>query len=167
MKEGIHNNEKNNEKKHHRDSYCLLQHFYQQQLFLQIRQSSKTVEAPKMAQTQQCETNGSFKSHLDSLVASGTLDQDKEDAIQSAGQKDDSNKGNHYGEFNRGYHKGQIKHILDGLVKAGTITQAQEDAIQSAMSPTKEATPVKSRYENCYGGSRQRRYNYPGTTRQN
>lgn len=96
--------------------------------------SSKTVEAPKMAQTQQCETNGSFKSHLDSLVASGTLDQDKEDAIQSAGQKDDSNKGNHYGEFNRGHQKGQIKTILDGLVKSGTITQAQEDSIQSAIT---------------------------------
>jgi len=45
-----------------------------------------------MAQTQQCKTNGSFKSHLDSLVTSGILNQDKEVVIQSAGQKEDSSK---------------------------------------------------------------------------
>ena len=84
--------------------------------------SSKTVEAPKMAQTQQCETNGSFKSHLDSLVASGTLDQDKEDAIQSAISPTKKTTPV----------KADMKTVMESLVKDGTITQAQLDKIKGA-----------------------------------
>ena len=73
-----------------------------------------------MAQTQQCETNGTFKSHLDSLVASVTLNQDKEDSIQNAIStaqlKDDSNKD-------------QAKTHQNGQVNNGTSNHA-EDAIQ-------------------------------------
>ena len=83
--------------------------------------SSKTVEAPKMAQTQQCETNGSFKSHLDSLVASGTLDQDKEDSIQSAITT---------AQLKHDADKGQPKNHQNGQINDGTKNHVQEDAIQ-------------------------------------
>ena len=97
--------------------------------------SSNAEQAQKCYQNQTYETQSWFKSHLDSLVSSGTLTLDQVDTIQSAVPKISSDKG----QFNRGHHYGQYKTLLNDLVKAGTITEAQKDAINSALKPVKEA----------------------------
>jgi len=125
--------------------------------------SSNTVQAPKTAQTQACPTDGSFKSHLDSLVKSGTLTQEQEDTMQKGNSKDLDFKRGHNGNFKtvmdglvkdgtitqaqedtikskaETFFKSEVKTFMDGLVTDGTITQAQEDSIKSAMMETKEA----------------------------
>lgn len=79
--------------------------------------TSNTVQAPKLSQTQSAEAHGGFKSHLDSLVTSGTLTQAQEDAIQSAIPTAPM-AGTAIGDFKRGGN-GEFKTVLDGLVKAG------------------------------------------------
>src|SRR5680860_661080 len=88
--------------------------------------SNSTVSVPKFSQRQSCVVDGSFKSHLDSLLAAGTITKVQEDAIQAA-LKTTMTTPN--GEAQNG-HQGGLK----ALVTVGTITQVQADAIQTAMT---------------------------------
>lgn|SRR5680860_342984 len=88
--------------------------------------SNSTVSVPKFSQRQSCVVDGSFKSHLDSLLAAGTITKVQEDAIQAA-LKTTMTTPN--GEAQNG-HQGGLK----ALVTVGTITQAQADAITAAMT---------------------------------
>ena len=98
--------------------------------------SNSTVSAPKFSQRQSGGVDGSFKSHLESLLTAGTITQAQEDAIQSALK---SIMPTHNGEVNE--HQGG----LTALVTAGTITQAQADAITAAMETgTKGPDGVKT-----------------------
>ena len=46
--------------------------------------SNSAVSVPKFSQTQSDGVEGSFKSHLESLLAAGTINQAQEDAIQGS-----------------------------------------------------------------------------------
>jgi len=105
--------------------------------------SSYTVQDPKFSQTQSAEINCLFKSQLDGLVTSGTLNQTQEDVVQSAsltaskgGATKDNFKGGDNVEFNT---------VLDDLVKSGTITQNQENAIQNAILISPKVSAAKGK----------------------
>jgi len=112
--------------------------------------NSDIEQAPKLSQTQTCEGNGWFKSHLDSLVASGALTKAQDSDDKSAITK--VSKDGVKGEFNRGHHKGEFKTVLAGLVKDGTITQDQVDAIKSAMKAAKEVNTTKADFKTVLDG---------------
>ena len=86
--------------------------------------SNSTVSVPNVSQKHSGRVDGSFKSHLDSLLTAGTITQVQEDAIQAA-LKTTMTTPN--GEGHNGTQG------LKALVTDGTITQEQADAITTAM----------------------------------
>ena len=99
--------------------------------------NNSTVSIPKSSQTQSGRVDGGYKSHLDSLLAAGTITQVQEDAIQAAlvtaGTITQVQSDAITAALKTAV-KGPDgdKAALDALVTAGTITQAQEDAIQGS-----------------------------------
>ena len=87
--------------------------------------NNSTVSIPKSSQTQSGRVDGGYKSHLDSLLAAGTITQVQEDAIQAALKTTMTPP-------NSDAHGPQAG--LAALVTAGTITQAQSDAMTVAMT---------------------------------
>ena len=84
----------------------------------------------------QSNQNSTYTNPLDSLVASGTISQDQESAIQDAFKSSASSQ--------QSQSTSPFDNTLDSLVSSGTISQSQEDSIkesiQAAMDNNEQST---------------------------